>query len=442
MLSKIFALVLFSATLISIVFFARGYRINIQDAQINSQGLVAMTSSPKGASIFVNGVLTDVTDTSLYLDPGSYVIKVQKEGYFPWSKTVQIEGEIVQSLDAVLYPMNASLAPLTNIGIVRAIPFGIGAKKILLFSSQQDTNDDTSLALEQSLPNPTETRETTDENGIFVFDTRTQAITLFPSLNQVVAYSQLTSDINLDSTLVYFSPDFEQIVLITGADANNTLRLESERTGRFGSTYLVPETFQTAYLINLETQNASPLDITSSVSNLFEIWAQQKAKSVTALLSGYDAELKSFLQENTSIVDMSLDKTRILYESTASAILEPVLKTPLLGSNQTPEMRSLEPQNIYVYDTKEDKNYKIMKDETRLEDFSYPFFHPNSKNIIHSVDGAIIVMDYDGLNGQKIYTGPRKKDFITMAPDGRIIILTNFSSALDSTYDLYALGIR
>lgn len=444
MLSKIITIILFVAVLISVVFFARGYRINIQDAKISSQGLVAVTSSPKGASIYVNGTFTDVTDTSLYLDPGNYVIKVQKEGYAPWTKTVQIQGEIVQSLDATLYPLNASLSPLTNIGIAKAIPFGIDAKKILLFTAPTNPSE--------TPPNPTgtdtpstQTAEPTagaPKDGIFVFDTRTQAISLFPTLNQIVAYENFTAAIDPQSSLVYFSPDFEQIALLIGIEPETLQKLEHRDTGRFGNQYVLPDVFESAYLLNVNDTNISPLDITASVENLLSVWGTQKAQSITALLSGYDKKIHQVLSAHTTIIDMSLDKTKIIYEATASALFETVRKSPLLGSNQTPEMRSLEPNNIYIYDIKEDKNYKLFDTTTSPHDFLYPFFHPNSKNIVYSAEGSIHIMDYDGLNKQKIYAGPYEKEFITMAPDSRILILTNFNPAQETSYDLYALGTR
>ncbi len=55
---------------------------------------------------------------------------------------------------------------------------------------------------------------------------------------------------------------------------------------------------------------------------------------------------------------------------------------------------------------------------------------------------SISIMDYDGMNRQKLYSGPYDSNFFVVTSDGRVLILTNFNSTLDKSFDLYAVGIR
>lgn len=426
---------IFAIVFILIIGYARGYRLDINNTQLSSNGLVAVTSSPRSAKIYVNNVFKGVTDTSLYLEPGTYDVDIVKDGYFPWSKTIKIQGEVVQSVDATLYPINASLNPLTNIGVLRAIPFGIDGKKVLIFSSilPRETTEivvDTPPATDQ----PSEPK-----TGIFVYDPRSQAVSIFPALMHIVDYKALGTDINPEQYEVLFAPNFDQAILFyNSARASESTKLSSE----FESNYIVPADFEIAYLISLNELNNTPLDITNSALSLVEAWSMQKSSNLSALLSGYHRKIQTFIQSNTKIIDVSPDKTRILYEATAGAKLDQVLKQPLIGVNQTEDVRTILPDSIYVYDVREDRNYLVIPATELSRQHAYPLFHPNSKNIVLNEENSINIMDYDGKNKQKLYSGPYDSNFFAVTSDGRVLVLTKFNTAANKSYDLYAVGIR
>jgi len=435
MVYRVITVLIFAIVFVLIVGYARGYRLDINTTELNSNGLVAVTSSPRSAKIYVNNVFKGVTDTSLYLEPGTYDIDIVKDGYFPWSKTIKIQGEIVQSVDATLYPINASLNPLTNIGILRAIPFGVDGKKVLIFSSilpKETTGSvvDTFPLTEQ----PSEPKE-----GIFVYDPRSQAVSLFPALMHIVDYKTLGIDSNPEKYEVLFSPNFDQAVLVYNSTASPELK---KHTSEFDSKYNVPIQFEFAYLINLNEMNNAPLDITNSALSLVEAWSAQKSSNLSALLAGYHRKIQTFIQSNTKIIDVSPDKTRIMYEATGSAQLDQVLKQPLIGVNQTEDVRKISPDSIYVYDVREDRNYLVVPADEVSRQHAYPLFHPNSKNIVVNEDNSINIMDYDGKNKQKLYSGPYDYNFFAVTSDGRILVLTKFNTAENISYDLYAVGIR
>ena len=429
---RLFLGVLFVAILLGIILYARGYRINIGQNELTSNGLVAVTSSPKSAKIFINNELRGVTDTTVYLHPGTYTFTIVKEGYFPWFKTATIQGEVVYSIDATLYPINSSLSPLTNIGVARAIRFGVAEQKALIFSKRSDPMTTITPLLE---PTNSQTRK----DGLFVFDPNNRAASFFSSLSSIAEYAILPPTLEPDNIRVIFSPNYDQVLLfMMPADS------EAQVSQPELATQLeVPESYEAAYLLSLNEYNNTPLDVTASAATLVEAWSAKKALNLQAILSGYKKPLATFLKENTEILDITQDKNRIMYTATSSATLNPVLTSPLIGTNQTPEKRSVEPQNIYVYDVKEDKNYLLFSSssESPLVANSL-FFHPNAKNIIYAQNDFITLADFDGINPQKLYSGPFNNQFLAIANDGRLIVLTNLNPAQYSTGDLYAVGIR
>lgn len=437
MLKKFVLIIIFAFVLALIIAYSRGYRVNIWQNEVTSNGLVAVTSSPKGAKIFIDGNLKGVTDTTVYLQPGTYDFTIIKDGYFSWKKTVTVQGEIVHSVDATLYPINSSLNPLTNIGVVRSIKFGAGEQKALIFSKKiAETSQDIPFA------EPTSAEEKKD--GLFVFDPNVRAVTLFSSLTSIAEYGVFPVDINPDRVWVVFSPNYEQAVLFNMTDIEyNEWNQEKPIGTEFSPSSSYPKTYSSAFLISLNTYNLSPLDVTGSAPTLIDAWTQKKVANLDALLSGYKKNLAEFLKLNTVLVDMSQDKNRIMYVATAEAKLSKILKNPLIGSNQTPDIRSTTIHALYVYDIKEDRNYQIFEDYKKaVNDLGMIFLHPNSKNVVFGDENGISISDFDGINEQRLYSGPFNKNFLAISNDGRLIILTSLNTSHNAAGDLYAIGIR
>ncbi|HRN70245.1 MAG TPA: PEGA domain-containing protein, partial [Candidatus Woesebacteria bacterium] len=146
---KILFLTIFIVILVGVIAYARGYRFNFKEGTVTSTGILSVNSFPKPAKVYVNGELQGATDINLTLPFGQYTVEVKKDGYTSWKKTVSLKGEIVMSLDVHLFPKNPSLTPLTNLGIVKAIPVGT-TDKIILFSQTGDVEKDGIYLFESS----------------------------------------------------------------------------------------------------------------------------------------------------------------------------------------------------------------------------------------------------------------------------------------------------
>src|SRR3972149_885511 len=113
-----------------VVAYARGYRFDFDQKSLIPTGIISASSYPKAAKIYVDDVLKGVTDTNLTLSPGEYKVDIKKEGYTSFSKKITLKGELVATLDALLFPLNPTLSPLTNLGVIKAVSMGDTEKVI------------------------------------------------------------------------------------------------------------------------------------------------------------------------------------------------------------------------------------------------------------------------------------------------------------------------
>lgn len=107
---------LFAVTF-GILMFAKGYRPNPKDQAIEKTGMIFTRSTPEGAKIFLDNELKAVTEDSIAgLRPGTHQIKLVKEGYSIYEKSVPVFEEMVTEINAVLVPTSPRIEPLTTTG--------------------------------------------------------------------------------------------------------------------------------------------------------------------------------------------------------------------------------------------------------------------------------------------------------------------------------------
>lgn len=391
LVNKIILGVVFVLLFIGIVFYARGYRVDVQKGTLTSTGIIAVTSTPASAQIYINGTLYGVTDAHFTLPYGKYDIEVRKEGYAPWKKTIALKGELVQSLDAALFPVSPSLTPLTTLGITYATRID-KEDKALLFVNNDDEEKD----------------------GVYVFDASRRPFSLFPPLKLIAYKKQFPIDLEFIPTDVIFSPDYKQAIisLMRGEDT-------------------------VAYALSVEEENTQLFEVTSSKEALVEAWNLETIKEEARLLEIFPKAFQKIASDSFSIVSLSPDKSKILYSAKSASNLPVVIQPRLLGANQTKETRALTPDALYVYDRKEDRNYEIKTPAKGV-----PMWHPNSRSLVTNDEEVFSISDYDGTNRQTVYSGPHELDYFDVTTDGKLLILANFNPQRNKNPDIYAVGIK
>jgi len=393
-------IVFFTLILIATIAYARGYRIDVQRGTMTSTGIMAISSNPQTAQVYVNGILKGVTDLHLTLPSGKYTVEVKKEGYSSWKREFVLKGELVITANATLFPLNASLTPLTTIGISKAISID-KTEKTLLFVENGDLEKD----------------------GIYVFDQTKRPFSLFPPLKLLASKKLFPEDIQLKDASVIFSPDYKQGIVIFA-------RGEDE----------------ISYLISLEEENTQGIEITSSRPSLEKAWNSEKDLEIARLLEIFPKEFAKIASDSFHILSLAQDKSKILYEAKQQITLPYVINPRLVAANQTPEERSITLDGLYVYDRKEDRNYRItLSDESekiRQKGETVLIWFPDSRHLVEYEGNKISIVEFDDTSKQIIYSGPHEGSFFDVTSDEKLLVLANLNPQFNKTPDIYAVGIR
>lgn len=397
--------VLIIATLASfVIVYGRGFRLNFNNKTITSTGILSASSYPDKASVWIDGQLRSATSTSLSLNPGWYNVKITKEGYQPWEQKIHIQGEILSQIDSLLIPTNPSLKTLTVTGVNHPSLSPAGTRVAYMITPREATASG-SLKL---------------KTGIYVFELRTDALG-----NLVEPKPLYQPAVNLDwqNARLSWSPD-EKNILLT-----------------FTKTVKTKEQIVQVYLLDTESSQNVPLDVTARYKAILDDWQDLVKIKETAKISTLPESVLNTLSAKAGYLKMSPDDAKLLYLATSSATLAPVISPPLIGSNPTVETRSIQSGNYYVYDKKEDKNYFIASQKSLGQPTSITWY-TDSKHIVIVENVTIYIMDYDGTNKRGVYSGPFLNNLVYPWPGGnRLVILTNLNH-LEGSPNLYQIDLR
>lgn len=399
-LGTIFAILLFG-----LVAIARGYRFSPTKGEVKSTGILVAASNPDGAKIFINGELKGATNSNISLAPGTYTVEIKKDGFTSWKRELRIKGELVIKADALLFPQNPTLSPVTSLGVTAAYASPSG-DKIIIISESGDP----------------------EEDGIYLLENVRNPLSRINPLNTLVlktAFKNHPADLKLSSVSVEFSPDEKELVIqVPAADVNST---------------------PTSYLIDTNTVSETLFNVTTSLDTIHEAWKQQQAELHTKTLKAFKKPLAKVALSSFDILAFSPDETKILYTATQSATIPQIIKPALVAVNQTPEIRTIEPGNIYVYDAEEDRNYRLFSTEDFVSTEAARtsiVWYPSSTHFILKERTKISVIDFDGSNKRTVYSGPFSQSFLATSKDGRLFIMTNFNSEAGTLQDIYSIGLK
>jgi len=76
-----------------IVLYTMGYRYNLAKGRVQKTGIIRLTSIPRGADIYLNGIKYESSRTPARIEkilPGDYEIKLSQDGYYDWQKKLPV----------------------------------------------------------------------------------------------------------------------------------------------------------------------------------------------------------------------------------------------------------------------------------------------------------------------------------------------------------------
>lgn len=398
-LSRLFLIVVFVVILAGLIIYGRGYRINLQQKTITPTGILVASSSPDGAKIFLNGQFHGATNSNIILPPGKYFLEIKKDGYSSWKKQLTIKGEVVTKVDALLFPQNPSLSPITSLGVVKAY-FSQNNGKIILLSQNENQEKD----------------------GIYLLETAKKPLSIFNPL-KLLALKSVFGEIDFKETEIEFSPNGKEFIFTTPASS---------------------------YLLSTESQTEQPFEITNSKEAIEEAWQKEEGENRQKILETFKDPFPKIASDSFKILSFSPDETKIFYQALKEVSLPQIIKPPLIGANQTKEERELKKGSFYVYDKKEDKNFRIdlidliSKQTSNLkpQTSNLIFWYPDSQHLVINEGTQISIVDYDGENKRVVYSGPFEKDFLAVTSEGKLLILANLNPQTNKLPDVYVVGIR
>lgn len=386
---------LIGGTLVAVLY-AKGYRMipakNGKTA-VQGTGLLVLTSKPEGARVYIDDVLNTATNNTINLFPGRYTVKIEKDGYIVWQKTLEIQKEVVTEANVLLIPVAPKLESITLTGANNVTVDPVGSLIAYTVSSGSAT-----------------------KNGIYILDMRSNPLLPIGNTSKQLADESVDT---FSKANLAFSPDSTELI----ATVSSTLL---DRTYRLGTN------------ANLQR----PENVSTTLFLVNQQWKTQEDKLTLDRLRNLKRQVVSLSQTYFEKPIFSPEKDKILYIASQSATLPIIIKPRLKGSSTLSEVRNIETGNVYVYDIKEDRNYLIYKRADEFEILSTFIWHPDSRHLLFAKDRKIQILEFDGSNLTTIYTGPFENNFFYPWPDGsRLVILTNLGSS-DTPFNLYTVSLK
>jgi WD40 repeat protein len=415
---SIFSVAFVVAGTFTAIKFAQGYRPNIKQGTFSPTGLLSANSYPNGSQVYVDGKLTTATDDTINLPPGEYEVKITKEGFIPWQKTLQLQKELVTQTNARLFPAVPDLKALTFSGATNITPSPDGQKIAFAVASASART----------------------KNGLWILELSSKPLSFSNEPKQI---AQNNARMEYQTASLIWSPDGKNIL---ASNNQNNLLLEADRMNN-------PD--------NLT-------DVTARMPLILEEWETQVQLREEKKLEKLPIEMQQIATQSATHLYWSPEEKKLMYTATASATIpQNLVKTPPAVNTQ-PEQREIQPDNIYVYDLEEDKNFFITSlestsqptaKETDTDDYLAEFkevashysplrvqplqWFPSSKHLISTKNDKITILEYDGTNRAVVYTGKFKEDFVYPWPDGsQLIILTNLNPESSYPANIYAINLK
>ncbi|MFA6252529.1 MAG: PEGA domain-containing protein [Candidatus Paceibacterota bacterium] len=121
---------------------AQGYDFDWKKNEVLKTGGIYVKTAQSGADVFIDDKYINKTDgfsreiLAQKMLPGSHTVKVQKEGYFTWEKTLPVEEQMVaKAQNIILFPTNISFT--SKIADISSI-YNITNQSFLVFKTNGD----------------------------------------------------------------------------------------------------------------------------------------------------------------------------------------------------------------------------------------------------------------------------------------------------------------
>lgn len=156
-----------------LIFYTAGYRYNWQKSKVEQTGVLLMDVKPAEAKITLNRMLQSAERPLRLasLPPNYYLLRTEKEGYFPWQKNLEVKAkESILLYDIVLFKQNSPL--LLDNGQIQTLSLSPREDKIIYLDNNKvkifSLKDEKAITLFQTSRPNQQTDLSWSENGNFI----------------------------------------------------------------------------------------------------------------------------------------------------------------------------------------------------------------------------------------------------------------------------------
>ena len=143
-----------------LVLYAFGYRFTLEERGFQQVGLMVVETDPRSATVFLKGeeVATRTPYRATSLTPGDYAIRVEREGYHSWEKSLFVESTLATWVsNIVLFLEQGEQTPLLEGNVTHAASTDTGVIGMLVETSTEE--DATTRAVYFLYPTSKELRQ-------------------------------------------------------------------------------------------------------------------------------------------------------------------------------------------------------------------------------------------------------------------------------------------
>lgn len=374
------------------VLLTKGYIFSPKEGKVVGTGIISATSSPDGASVYLDGHLTTATNTTIpQLPTKVYSVKIVKEGFIPWEKQIEVKEGLVSEIKATLFPSIPTIYPLTFSGVKNPVLSEDGQK------------------LAFAVPLSTESGRLKQRGGIWIWTMGSAPIAFSRSSepHQIIAS---TPSLDFSKASLRFSPNAKQILV--------SLQ-EGDWPGEANTRNFLLSADQF-------TQTADAQDITAFLSSTLKTWEDdEKTKDEGRILAIVDSRIKK-VASSAAMIKWSPDETKFMVLDDG----EEKVKDRKTKDKIKPELAAK------VYDLAFQKNYDLPAAKDYL-------WLPDSKHIIVVRENNLAIADFDGSNIAVVYGGRFEDGWVFPWLDSsRLVIMTSFDTPTASQPNLFGINLK
>lgn len=361
-----FLLVLFFTLSIVILLYAQGNIINFSNRQVITTGSIQLFINTNDYQVYLNDELKNYnSDRIENVAEGSYILKIEKDGFSSWEKKVQVVKGLVTNVDVQLFSLETNIE---QISAGAAIKHSVdGSKKHIIFITQDELG---ASLVRKSL-----------ESSIFSI----------LSSSETIVFSGMSNE---DISTLLGTDSIDKLEIIPSHDSSNLLIRNLET----GQIYLIP------VKSNLSIADVKEINLNFQIDEIS--WISSNDKLLIKPLEKdflieyhIKSDKKILIDYLSAFSDNYFEfESRILYPKNGSLYLyeNELSKEFIVTSPESPDINLL-PKNIktvYHYNndgiilsTKENKYYYIdliNKSTSALSEIKEIIsISPNGQNIIY-----------------------------------------------------------